>query len=502
MADITPKATASTPSPFLISTKMLAKLLDRSVESIARDDKEGRLPTPCKLGASVKWDYREILAWTQAKCPSREVWQARETKGETSKPKGASRGKTNVQKGALLMNDNEVETFKSVDDYRVGPTPDHMGNMSILNGRPPTVNDIAAWLRLVVDPGDVIELRILNAVDNPRYSRFTVAGWFNDLDKLAQAALKWTRRAEGVYVTLNPTNPALIARACNRVIPRPQSTTTDHDVLRRTGLVFDADPVRPSGVSASVYEKTLAREVINRLVANLIARGWPEPILIDSGNGFHARYKIDLPTDDNGVVARVLKAADVLFSEQYARIDTSLGNASRIIRLPGRANRKGDCIPDRPHRWSQVIVAPDDFQVVPVELLEAFAAEVGTPAVPAGKPPEAVQPQGSGPRPGRAVSHDRRSPASRARAYVFAPGFPESVAGEYGHRQLYHAAAVLVDGFGLTFDQALPIFMDFNQERAHPPETDRHVRRTLNDAIGNNPVPSLKLLKADRHAHS
>ena len=145
---------------------------------------------------------------------------------------------------------------------------------------------------------------------------------------------------------------------------------------------------------------------------------------------------------------------------------------------------------------------PDEFQVVPVELLESLVAEVGTPAVPAGKPPEAVQADGSGPRQGRPPGRDRRSPSARARAYVFAPGFPDSIAGEHGHRQLYHAAACLVDGFGLTFEQALPIFMDWNQERAHPPETDRHARRTLNDAVGNNPAPSLKLLRADRHAHS
>ena len=365
----------------------------------------------------------------------------------------------------------------------------------------PTEEHIIHWLCLVTNPGDVIELRILRCAISPRYSAVTLSGYFDGFHRhaLAKAAMEWTLKAEGCYVTLNPTDPELLARANNQVIMWPTRTTSDKEIVRRTGLVFDADPVRPVGASASVHEKQVARWLIDRLVDELTARGWPSPILSDSGNGFHARYKIDLPADDGGLVARVLKAADVLFSEQYARIDTSLSNASRIIRLPGTANRKGDYSSDRPYRWSQVISYPFDFDVVPTALLESFAAEVAPPLVPAGKPPEAVQADGSGPHQGRSLGHDRRSPASRARSYVFAPGFPESVAGEYGHHQLYHAAAVLVDGFGLTFEEALPIFQDWNQERAHPPESDaRMLRRTLNDAIGRNPEPSLKLLRANR----
>ncbi len=371
------------------------------------------------------------------------------------------------------------------------------------NNEVPTEDDIVRWLRLVVEPGDVVELRLIRCVGNPEYPPFTVAGWFHSdhLDELAIAAMELTGRAEGCYTTLNPTNPALLARAYNRVIRRPRNTTTDADIVRRVGLVFDVDPTRPAGISSTDAEKAMARERIDRLVDCLTVYGFPLPALIDSGNGFHARYKIDLAADDEGLVARVLKAADVLFSNEHAKIDVTLSNASRIVKLPGTLSRKGDDIPDRPHRWSQVLFYPEEFQVVPKELLEAFADEAET-VVPAGKPPQAVQSGGAGSHQERTLSHDRRSPVARARAYVFAPGFPESVAGQGGHRQLYHAAACLVDGFGLTFDQALPIFQDWNQERAVPPESDRHVHRTLNDAIGSNPTPTLKLLKADRPSNT
>src|SRR5208337_1561572 len=61
-----------------------------------------------------------------------------------------------------------------------------------------------------------------------------------------------------------------------------------------------------------------------------------------------------------------------------------------------------------------------------------------------------------------------------------------------------HVASVLVDGFGLTFDQALPIFQDWNRDKAQPPESNEQVRHKLNSVFKKHPVPSLKLLNGDR----
>jgi len=248
--------------------------------------------------------------------------------------------------------------------------------ITVVELKPPTADDISAWLRLVVEPGSVVEFRALTCVDNPRYPAFTVSGWFDHdhLDELARTAMEWTCKAEGCYVTINPVKPDLLARAANRVVRKPKHTTTDADIVRRVGLVFDAAPVRPAGISATEAEKALARELIDRLVSCLTARGWPAPILADSGNGFHARYKIDLPADDGGLVERILKAAAAPFSDDRVKIDASLSNPSRIIKLYGTMSRKGDDIPARPHRWTRVLSISSDFRVVPVDLLEALAA--------------------------------------------------------------------------------------------------------------------------------
>ena len=56
---------------------------------------------------------------------------------------------------------------------------------------------------------------------------------------------------------------------------------------------------------------------------------------------------------------------------------------------------------------------------------------------------------------------------------------------------------MLVDGFGLTKAEALPILSEWNQAKAKPPESERQVLHKIESAIKNHPVPSLKLLNAN-----
>ena len=186
-----------------------------------------------------------------------------------------------------------------------------------------------------------------------------------------------------MYVVVNQPKPDLLARAANRVIRKPKHTTNDAEIMRRIGLVFDVDPVRSAGISSTDAEKPWPANGYQAR-RRVDPAGWPEPIVSDSGNGEHARYKIDLPNDDESrdLVKRVLEAADALFSDDAAIIDTLLFNASRIVKLPGTWARKGDSTPDRPHRLSRILFLPDDFRVVPVELLEAFADRTSTKAEP------------------------------------------------------------------------------------------------------------------------
>ena len=89
-------------------------------------------------------------------------------------------------------------------------------------------------------------------------------------------------RAEGIYITVNPVQPALLARSNNRVKEYAKQTTSDKDVLRRYWLFIDFDPVRPAGISSSEEEHQAAIERAKACRDRLAKLGIPS-ILANSG---------------------------------------------------------------------------------------------------------------------------------------------------------------------------------------------------------------------------
>lgn len=235
--------------------------------------------------------------------------------------------------------------------------------------------DIFDALKAMFDPGQVVELRALG-VSLDRYTQDrTFSGYFADFRALAECAAELAPNARGIYVTLNPPHPRLLARCYNRVAKNPKHTTADHEILRRTRLLIDADAQRFSGIPATAEEHQRALDRTDEIAHALAGHGWPEPLRGDSGNGGHLVYAIDLPVHDQGLVWQVLQALAFLFDDEHVRIDTSVYNPARITRLYGTLNRKGDHVPhlDMPHRPARVRSAPRRLEVVPKEALHALA---------------------------------------------------------------------------------------------------------------------------------
>lgn len=229
----------------------------------------------------------------------------------------------------------------------------------------------------------VLEVRILNAVTADRKYPHTVSGYFDHqhLDQVP-AELAVITSASGVYFTLNPVDPALLARSNNRLRSAEKGgTTSDGEIVERHYLMVDCDPVRPAGISSTDAEHQAALDRAQKIKEALSAEGWPAPVSADSGNGAHVIYAVDLPTDDGGLVERCLKALDHQFSDAAVKIDTTVHNLSRIWKLYGTMSCKGDSTPERPHRGSRMLDAPDGMGSVPREKLEALAAQC--PVVPA-----------------------------------------------------------------------------------------------------------------------
>ena len=102
-------------------------------------------------------------------------------------------------------------------------------------------------------PGQVVEVRALGR-------RGITSGYFDQFDLLADRADGLDRGGEydGVYVTLNPVNSALLSRRTNRIegkLGSRDATTSDRDITRRCWLPVDLDPVRPSGISSPNFSE-------------------------------------------------------------------------------------------------------------------------------------------------------------------------------------------------------------------------------------------------------
>jgi len=233
---------------------------------------------------------------------------------------------------------------------------------------------IRSALDLIIEAGAVFEIR---AITDSGIS----SGYYDNPEK-AEAdvlILDADRTTTGIYLTLNPVNPDLLARRANRIktrLSKKDSTIADVDIIRRRWFPIDIDPVRPSGVSSSEEEHQNALDKAESIKAYLSELGWPEPISADSGNGAHLLYLIDLPNDEQArdLVKYSLNTLSVLFSDSQCVVDTANFNASRIWKLYGTLSRKGDNTPTRSHRRAGVTETPPEICAVTGEQIRSLAS--------------------------------------------------------------------------------------------------------------------------------
>jgi P4 family phage/plasmid primase-like protien len=201
-----------------------------------------------------------------------------------------------------------------------------------------------------------------------------LAGYF-DSEAAALSAVECLGDYAAAWATLNPLsadaltadtiiNPAELVRSYN--------TAADAHVGRREWLLLDFDPPRPAGTNSTDAEKVAAHQQAEQCHDALTAMGWPVPWVIDSGNGFHLRYRINLPNDaaSHGLVRSLLHS----LAGRYLMLDTTNHNAARVAKLPGTWTRKGEHSTERPHRVSASL--SEGSGMVTAAQLEAVAGDV------------------------------------------------------------------------------------------------------------------------------
>lgn len=233
--------------------------------------------------------------------------------------------------------------------------------------------------------GDVSELRV------PGTKKGVVGGYYEDLDAMAELAAEHSGDAN-VFTSLNPVNPALLARANNRAMPRFPYKLSDADILRRNWLPVKVGPVLPDGISATDEEHEAAVAVAGQIRDGLTNIGWPQPVLASDGNGADLLFYLDLPNDEEvaEAIRDVLAALDEWYSTDAVKVDTAAHKASQRMRLYGTVAMVGDSTEDRPHRVSQILECPDEILAVTPEQLAEIAASVWQ-AEAGGEGPEAAE---------------------------------------------------------------------------------------------------------------
>ncbi len=246
--------------------------------------------------------------------------------------------------------------------------------------------EVIRALKLWFHPGDVFEVRILEAVTGDYLKPHVETGYF-DFEHIGHVAdaLAKLRSYCGVYATVNPVNPDLLGRANNRLRPAGRNaTTTDADIVCRRWLLIDCDAVRPSGISSTDAEHDAALAKAKEIRDGMGMLGWPEPVMSDSGNGAQLMYRIEQPARDGELVQRII-AEIAKASDEHVHIDLTVHNPSRIWRIPGTMNCKGDSIPSRPHRMAKILSAPEKIVAVTDEQLRVLAGttpQVKYPEIP------------------------------------------------------------------------------------------------------------------------
>ena len=240
----------------------------------------------------------------------------------------------------------------------------------------PNQEEVLRSVQLLFEDGQVIELRA------PDTKKGTQSGYYDDFQKFAKdtASLSSQEDVPAAYWTIQTVNPALLSRSANRIKAYAKFSTTDAEIIEYRLLPLDCDPVRPAHISSSDEEKDAALRLATAIRTWLSERNIPT-ILADSGNGYHALVRIQLPVnkDTTALVQGILAGMAGMFDTDVVKVDRKTFNPSRILKAYGTVARKGDHTADRPWRVTSILDFPEGLRTVEENELRSLLAELPKP---------------------------------------------------------------------------------------------------------------------------
>jgi|GEM_PF-733577 len=204
---------------------------------------------------------------------------------------------------------------------------------------------------------------------------------------------KMDGKTTGIYVGVQPRPVHLFDLAPNRWVPARGGAggncSRDEDIEYITAAFFDIDvtsPARQEGHPASDEELALTLRVAQQMAGQdgLAAHS----TVCCSGNGHYVLAPIvAVPVDDPEVARKFTSLCRQLADGAAGqlpgvRID-AVYNTSRVMRVMGTVNRKGEPLPDRPHRRAHFVTEPaQDRSMMLYEMIRNADAVPATPAAP------------------------------------------------------------------------------------------------------------------------
>ena len=216
--------------------------------------------------------------------------------------------------------------------------------------------EVRRALAVLLDPQQWVDITWAPAWSGKAFSGADIDGVCEHVRGLASA--------KGVYWSLNACRPGL------------EHNLRVRDVVGRRWLMLDCDPARPEDSNATEAEHEAAREAAFGVTDWLTEEhDWPSPVIIDSGNGWQACYRIDLPATEHArtLLKMFLLAVGARFDSAAVTIDKGVFAANTHAKLPGTWVRKGPATADRPHRIARLVHVPQQVLAVPAGMIAAVA---------------------------------------------------------------------------------------------------------------------------------
>ncbi len=223
------------------------------------------------------------------------------------------------------------------------------------------------------DEEKTFEIRIISG-------KWNASGYFKDADTFIKSLSTFRIRPHSnIYITLNCLSSGCYSRTQkDELIEKASPTTSDGDITGYEWIMIDLDPVRTSGVSSSNEQIQKAYLKAQKIFAYFRDRGWNDPVVALSGNGYHLLYKVSLNInkETTELMKNVLLATNTLFADDEIDVDLKTFNPARVCKLYGTMAQKGSNTEDRPHRMSKIIYAPKNIKENDMSYLEDFVKNI------------------------------------------------------------------------------------------------------------------------------